>query len=421
MQKIVIEKPYRFRPPNRGTFWSTLSQRFNLHGLYLRLFEGVVSHESRGVECLRQSLDAQHGIIITPNHCRDADPMVVGFLTQEAHCHFYFMASWHLYHQSCFKSWAIPKVGGFSINREGVDRQSVEFAVEAVATAERPVIVFPEGAMTRTNDHLHALLDGVEVMARAAARRRARQVSGGKVVVHPVAIKYFFGGDLAAAVDPVLTAIEARFGWRPQRHLSLLDRIEKTATALLCLREIALFGEPQAGDVPERNRRLIEKLLRPLEEEWLGAAQSGPVVPRVKELRLKIVPDLVTGQISPEERRRRWDQLADIYLAQQISCYPDHYLRSWPSVDRLLETVERFEDDLTDRARIHGSLKAVIQVGQAIEVDTRRDRRGESLVQRIARDLQNMLDQLARESPLIEQPTAPTPDSSEFPAHASGW
>ena len=404
MQKIVIEKPYKFRPPKRSTFWFTIARRFNLNGLYLRLFEGVVAHESRGVERLRQSLDARHGIIITPNHCRDADSLVVGFLTQEAHCHFYFMASWHLYHQSWFQSWAIPRVGGFSVNREGVDRESVEFAVEVVGSAERPLVVFPEGAMTRTNDHLHALLDGVGVIARAAARRRAREESGGKVVVHPVAIKYLFGGDLLAAVDPVLTEIEVRFGWRPQRHLPLLDRIQKNATALLCLREIAYFGAPQTGTAAERQHGLIERLLCPLEEEWLGTPQSGPVVPRIKELRLKLVPDLVARRVAPEERERRWRQLADIYLAQQISCYPVDYLTSWPSVDRLLETVERFEDELTDRARIHGSLKAVLQVGQAIEVGTKRDLRRESLVQRIGRELRGMLDGLARESPLFRQP-----------------
>lgn len=404
MQKIVIEKPYRFRPPKRSTLWSTISQRFNLHGLYLRFFEGVVTHESRGVESLRQSLDAEHGIILTPNHCRDADPMVVGFLTQEAHCHFYYMASWHLYHQSWFQSWAIPRVGGFSVNREGVDRQSVEFAVKVVGSAERPLVVFPEGAMTRTNDYLHALLDGVEVMARAAARRRARNRSGGKVVVHPVAIKYLFRGDLLAAVDPVLTEIEVRLGWRPQRHLPLLGRIQKNATALLCLREIAYFGAPQTGTMPERQHALIERLLCPLEEEWLGTAETGPVVPRIKELRLKIVPDVVAQRVAPGERERRWQQLADIYLAQQISCYPADYLNSWPSVDRLLETVERFEDELTDRARIHGSLKAVLQVGQAIEVGTKRGGQGESLPQRLARELQEMLDGLARESPLFRQP-----------------
>jgi hypothetical protein len=68
----------------------------------------------------------------------------------------------------------------------------------------------------------------------------------------------------------------------------------------------------------------------------------------------------------------------------------------------LLETVERYEEDLTDAARVHGKLKAVIQVGEAIEVDTHRDRKAatDPLMARIAQDLQGMLDKLAHESPL---------------------
>ena len=56
------------------------------------------------------------------------------------------------------------------------------------------------------------------------------------------------------------------------------------------------------------------------------------------------------------ERTRRWKQIADIYLAQQLSCYPPDYLAQNPSVDRVLEIIENFEEDLFDMARRHGHL-----------------------------------------------------------------
>ena len=40
----------------------------------------------------------------------------------------------------------------------------------------------------------------------------------------------------------------------------------------------------------------------------------------------------------------------------------------------MLETVEKFEEDLTDAARIHGKLKVIIDVGESIEVPTRREK-----------------------------------------------
>ena len=134
----------------------------------------------------------------------------------------------------------------------------------------------------------------------------------------------------------------------------------------------------------------------------MGAAQPGPTVPRVKALRMKIMPEMVHGTLPDEERQRRWQQLADIYLAQQVSCYPHDYLTERLSVDRLLETVDRYEEDLTDRTRVHGNLKVIIQVGEPIEVSPQRsrDRAADPLLGQIRAQLQTMLDALALESPV---------------------
>ncbi len=293
-------------------------------------------------------------------------------------------------------------MGAFSVNREGIDRKAINTAISMLADADRPLVVFPEGAVSRTNDRLHAMMEGVSFIARAAAKKR--QKHNGKVVVHPVAIKYFFGGDLEATLDPILSTIEHRFSWRPQRHMPLISRIHKVSRALLCLKEIEFFGDPQEGDWPQRLEGLIDRLLQPLEEEWLGEAKTGVVVPRVKALRIKLLPDMVLGKVTPEERARRWEQLADIYLSQQISCYMPDYIPSLPTVDRLLETVERIEEDLTDVATVHGSLHVVLQVGEAIEVSPKRTREKsqDPLMARLETDLQGMLDSLAQESPLYQ-------------------
>jgi hypothetical protein len=318
--------------------------------------------------------------------------------------HVYAMASWHLFNQHWLTTFAIRKMGGFSVNREGVDRQAINMAIEILETAERPLILFPEGAVSRTNDRLHALYDGVAFIARTAAKRRRKRVADGKVVVHPIALKYRFGGELAPTLAPVLRDIEHRFSWLPQDHLRLYDRILKIGLALLCLKEIQYFGQVQMGSLEDRLQGLIDRLLQPLEEEWLGAAQEGPVVPRVKALRMKILPDMVQGRLQDDERERRWKQLADMYLAQQVSCYPPDYLEPRASIDRLLETVERYEEDLTDKATIHGSLKVIMEIGEAIEVSTKRDRSAttDPLMERLRTDLQMMMDRLAMESPLLD-------------------
>ena len=401
MQRIVFEEPYEFIPPHRGTWWPSFIQLFELHKRYLKNDQGIVDFECRHVERLKQSLDAGHGIMLTPNHARPGDPIVMGVLAKAAGTHVYAMASWHLFKQDWFSAFAIRRMGGFSLYREGMDRQSINTAIKIVETGERPLIVFPEGSVTRTNDRVHALLDGVSFIARTAAKRRRKESPDMKVVVHPVAIKYLFHGDLEAAVTPVLEEIELRLSWQPHDNLPLIERITKIGHALLSLKEIEYFGETKQGRLRDRLAGLIDRLLVPLEEEWFDGQKDGPVVPRVKNLRMAILPDMVKGNVDDAERARRWRQLADIYLAQQVSCYSADYLVERPSVTRILETVERFEEDLTDIVRPHGGLKAILEVGEAIDVSPDRDRSAtiDPLMSRIGSDLQTMLDRLALESP----------------------
>jgi 1-acyl-sn-glycerol-3-phosphate acyltransferase len=403
MQNILIEKPYQFVPPIHNEWLPWAIRKSDLFSWHLRKNEGVHSHEVRHVERLVASLRAGHGIMLAPNHPRTADPLVMGYVAEAAHSNFYGMASWHLFNQGWFTRWAIRAMGAFSVHREGVDRQAINLAIEILDQGKRPLLVFPEGGSTRTNDRLHALLDGVAFIARAAAKKRQKR-DGGEVVIHPVAIKYLFQGNLTLAADAVLSEIERRLSWRPRSRAPLMDRISKVGVALLTLKEMEHFGAPQTGRLADRLQGLINRLLHPLEEQWLKGAQQGPVIPRVKALRMKIMPDMVGGQLPPDERERRWDQLHDIYLAQQVSCYPPDYLTSRPSVDRLLETIERFEEDLNDKARIHGHLKAVIEIGEAIPVSAERDRQAatDPVMGEIERRLNAMLARLAEESPLFE-------------------
>jgi hypothetical protein len=147
----------------------------------------------------------------------------------------------------------------------------------------------------------------------------------------------------------------------------LIDRIYKAGDALVALKELEFFGEARHGAVGPRLQTLIDSILDPLENEWLKEKHTDSTPSRVKRLRTAILPDMASDQVDEAERERRWRQLADLYLAQQLSHYPPDYVKSNPNPQRLLETVERFEEDLTDQVRVHGEIHAKVMVGEAIE------------------------------------------------------
>ncbi len=399
MQNIIVDKPYQFIPPHHGDWAPWLVQKLRIVDIYLKKCEGIESHEVRGAENLQRSIDSGHGIVLAPNHCRYSDPIAMGWIARQVNVYIYSMASWHLFQQSRLQGFAIRMCGGFSVYREGVDRQSLNTAVDVLTQARRPLVVFPEGTVFRTNDILQPLLDGVAFLARTAAKRRAKH-DGGKVVVHPVAIKYLFKGNLEKTLDPVLHDIENRFTFHDAgRPLSLLQRIARINESMLSLKEIQYLGRSQAGDFSERQSRLIEHLLGPLELKWLGRSRAEPIMPRVKALRSAIVPNLFQPNISEPEKQELWGQLTDVYMAQQIASHPVDYLDA-PTNTRVLETVESIEEDLTDRSRIHRPLHAIMEIGEPIEVETSKPARdGEDpLMTVLAANLRSMLSKLSREA-----------------------
>lgn len=305
----------------------------------------------------------------------------------------FIMASWHLFMQDKLRTFMLRRAGAFSIYREGIDRSAVNTAVEILETAERPLVIFPEGFISRTNDRLNDLMDGTALIARSAAKKRAKMQPPGKVVVHPVALRYTFKGDINASVARMLDEIEARLTWRPQRQLQPLERIYKTGGALLALKELEYTDRTGTGDLGERLNRLIDAILDPLEKEWLEGKQEGIVPVRVKKLRTAILPDMTKGELDEAERERRWKQLADLYLAQQLFNYPPDYVKSNASPERLLETIERFEENLTDQVRVHGPIQATVMVGEAVEVPSAREGRGggDPVMEQIERQLRGML------------------------------
>ena len=398
---VVFDRPYQFVPPHRGNLWPSFIQAFRLVDRHLKHKEGVVEYECRNLERLSQCLDRGDGILLAPNHCRYADPLVLGWPARQAGTHVFAMASWHLFNEGAFDSFAIQKMGGFSVNREGADRQSLETAIEILATAERPLILFPEGSTNRTNDVLKPLLDGVAFIARSAAKRRQKNGSGDVVIV-PVGMKYLcVDDDVTDWVDRQLNAMEQRLGWSKPPDQGLLSRTVRLAEALLALKEIQYLGHCETGPLSERRDALIQHLLAAVERR-LGLADSDELVrTRIRVIRSEVVKRYFGPQDDSAERERLKEDVVAANLAQDLLSYPDCFLLPDQVTDtRMVETIQRMQESLLGKADSSVRLKVVIDFAEPIAVPTDRAPRGETdpLMQQIHDRLSDMLTQLSDEA-----------------------
>lgn len=396
MDVLVSDQRYVFTPPKRTSLWTWFVATWVR--AYLRKAWGLEHFELHGLDHLRASLKAGHGILIAPNHCRLSDPPSLGMLVKALRQPIYIMASAHVFREGWFPRFMLPRLGAFSVNREGMDREALKLAIDILSTAERPLVVFPEGVTSRTNDRLIPLQDGVAFLARSAAKQRAALTPPGQVVVHPLALRYRFHGDVEQTLDPVLRRLEQNLSWRPRTGAPLRDRIVRLGQALLAMKEMEFHGQARSGPVPLRLAALREDILQPLEKQWLGAraasAADDTVIMRVKNLRKALLPDLVENRLSPDDRAERWRQIEALAVAEQTFHFPPDYLGENPTSERLIETVERYEEAFGNpKPTIHRPLHLSMTVGPAIAVNPVRDKRAPSdpLMEELAASLRRLL------------------------------
>jgi hypothetical protein len=311
------------------------------------------------------------------------------------------MASWHLFNRGRLDTFAIRKMGGFSINREGVDRQSLELAIEILANAERPLILFAEGSTNRTNDVLKPLMDGVSFIARSAARRRDKDC-GGRVVMLPIALKYLCKSDITAWAHAQLSAMESHFGWRSKPDELIVRRTEMVAEGFLALKEIEYMGATQSGTLPERRSALIEHLLNHMQNRLeITPSSSDDVRSRLRLVRSELVSKYFALADDAPERTELRQQVDAVELIVHLLSYPEHYLDQDQVTDtRVVETIQRIQEFHFGKADVSIPLHVVIQFGEAIPIPAERSPRdGADPIMAALRDqLSSMIEQLALEA-----------------------
>jgi hypothetical protein len=397
IQRYFFE-PYRFVPPYRGKLWCRVAKR--LLPRHLRRSMGVPRCRFRGVERLEESLRNKAGIVLAANHSRWADPVVLGLLGLTVEQYLYYLVSYHLFKQSRLMGWWLNRIGGYSILREGSDRESIRATVQILVEAERPLAMFPEGTWFRQNDRVGPLQEGLGLILRQAAKQAERPI-----VVHPVGLKYWVLCDPRPELERRLARMERRLGWKPKGQASLLDRILKAGEAMLTIKEIEQFGASQAGSLDDRVGRLAAAKAAALEKFYLGKEHDGATLERVRRVRQVLVRKLQEEAVTGEAGETIREALDELLFCENLTAHSAEYLLERPSLERMTETVQRLEETLSDeKERPVAPLGVDVVVGAAIDAREFQASRGggrkaDPFVERVAVDMQRLLDGLLAEGP----------------------
>jgi hypothetical protein len=234
--------------------------------------------------------------------------------------------------------------------------------------------------------------EGAAAIALTAARRAKRPV-----VCVPCGIKYFLRDDPTPELLRLADRIEEKLLWRPRRELPLEQRIYRVAEGALALKEIEHLGQIYPGPLPQRIQNLSEVILRRLEQHFRLDPTGRDVPARVKLLRQQVVKEVGTLPESATERRQYARDLDDIFLVVQLFSYPGNYVAERPNLERMAETLAKFEEDLLGVviAAVRGTWHAVIAFGEPILVPQDRDGdKASTLTRQLEDHVQGLLNEL---------------------------
>jgi hypothetical protein len=151
----------------------------------------------------------------------------------------------------------------------------------------------------------------------------------------------------------------------------LAERIVRFGELMLTLKEKEKLGTSRDGDgdLPSRVAGLTEALLERHETTWLNESPAaGTVALRVKALRRRLLEARADESSDAATRRAAGEALADVQLALQAYSYPGNYVSGQPSLERMAETVEKFEEDIEGFSRPKGRRGARVVFGEPLDV-----------------------------------------------------
>lgn len=302
----------------------------------------IVEVELRNVDHLARAIDNRHGVLITPNHSFHFDSYCLLRASDQLTTPFYIMTAWQVFGISTpWQQWVMQKNGCFSVNREGVDTESFKTAVDILQNRPHPLVIFPEGDIYHTNDHVTPFREGAAAIAMAAARKAQRPVSA-----IPVALRANYLDDPIPSVVKTLDALERRLLWTPNPDLPTVERILRIASAALALKECEVLGSVQSGNLPQRIHSLLEEVLMRHEKKYEIKNPGRLPSDRIAEIRRRIIGMQKNGPLSFNDQLRSQRDMDDMFLATQLYSYRGDYLVADPTPERIAETVDKLEEDL---------------------------------------------------------------------------
>lgn len=392
MNRQPFQTPPCWWPPKLSQrwvrFWRPLRRRKQLKT------QRLSEIEIDGLDNVRRAVDSGHGVLITLNHPSHADCYPIYEAADKLGFPFYIMAAWQVFdREGPISRLVLQHHGCFSVDREGTDMRAFRQALDVLKSKRNPLVIFPEGEVYHVSERVTPFREGPAAIALLAARKGNRPI-----VCVPAAMKYHYMEDPTADLLKLMDELEKAIHWRPRPDLTIQQRIYHFAEGALALKEVEFLGHTGSGSLPDRVAKLVDFILDRVEARYELTSTGQTVPERVKAVRqnaIKLLEELPDGD---PRRKLCGEDLDDVFTAVQLFSYPGDYVSQRPTVERIAETLDKFEEDVLHlpTAVVRKARRATLTFGEPIDVVPSRGKgsAAAALTKTLEQRVQALLDQI---------------------------
>lgn len=398
------DKPYQFFPPKPNWLVTAivkqLNRRFVLPGRKHRIKEIQLRHADRIVPIIESNARC----MFLPNHSTHSDPQLMLEVQRRLRVSASMMAAYDVFLRSKRNAWLMQRIGCFSVDREGSDKQAMNCAVDLLIRGDRALTIFPEGNVFLMNDRVSPFLGGATFLAM-----RAQKKLGPDKPIYgiPISLGFTHLTDCRAAILRHVADLESRLSIEPDHELTIRQRLRRIGIQVLSrnLRQRGFI--PPASEEDDLNKLLEESALQiitRLEQKIeLDRSAGDPPMERIRRIRAAIHQVRIDREQHLDHRvAASWADEA--ILAMRILSYSGDYLRESPTLDRHSETLEKLREDLVEEIVFPiGDRKAVVHFGQPVNFAKYLDAKNSKdtlagLTRHFEQVVQHGLDEISREN-----------------------
>ena len=345
-----------------------------------------------------------HNVLVAPNHADHADPHTMAHVGRRYGLPFHFMTAREVFEkQGTMGSWALQRMGAFSVDREGADLSAIKTAMALLKEGRHPLVIFPEGEIYHHHERLAPLNEGVATILLRSMKGQEDKWS----YLVPAALRYTYDEGVESTYSERLSRLEERITWKPREGSDPVDRIYRLGSGLLAIKEVEFLGTSRPGELVERIVDLQHALVGRIESAHYGEEREGTIPERVKALRSTIrreLNDETLEETKLQRERELYDDLDTLFVAVQLYSYPGQYLRESPTLHRIAETLVKLEEDVLGEGSYPTPRTVTVRFGKPVGVRSFLEQRGLTvkkavapLTELLADGIQSMLEELTSE------------------------